>query len=165
MEKKLTEYTTHDFARIFANDINVYLEKGGFIDNLSATNVFNVVNDEEEEEQFAFTRNVVMSALDFRTEAMAIYYLMKHIKLQEGNFALSKESLPLLREQIAGQKDYYRWDVFEYIRYFVLISNINIMSYRHVFEKMGDVSQLIKDVYMMVDLWKGGIANGEEAGK
>ena len=50
MEKKLTEYTTHDFARIFANDINVYLEKGGSIDNLSATNVFNVVNDENEEE-------------------------------------------------------------------------------------------------------------------
>lgn len=165
MEKKLTEYTTHDFARIFANDINVYLEKGGSIDNLSATNVFNVVNDEDEEEQFTFTRNVVMSALDFRTEAMAIYYLMKHIKLQEGNFALNRESLPLLREQIAGQKDYYRWNVFEYIRYFVLISNINTMSYRHVFEKMGDVSQLIKDVYMMVDLWKGGIANGEETGK
>ena len=97
-----------------------------------------------------------MSALVFRTEAMAIYYLTKHIKLQEGNFALSRESLPLLREQIAGQKDYYRWDVIEYIRYFVLISNINTMSYRHVFEKMGDVSQLIKDVYMMVDLWKGG---------
>ena len=129
----------------------MYLEKGGSIDNLSATNVFNVVNDEDEEEQFAFTRNVVMSALDFRTEAMAIYYLMKHIKLQKGNFALNKESLPLLREQIAGQKDYYRWDVIEYIRYFVLISNINTMSYRHVFEKMGDVSQLIKDVYMMVD--------------
>lgn len=143
----------------------MYLEKGGSIDNLSATNVFNVVNDEDEEEQFAFTRNVVMSALDFRTEAMAIYYLMKHIKLQKGNFALNKESLPLLREQIAGQKDYYRWDVIEYIRYFVLISNINTMSYRHVFEKMGDVSQLIKDVYMMVDLWKGGIANGEETGK
>ena len=141
------------------------MEKGGSIDNLSATNVFNVVNDEDEEEQFAFTRNVVMSALDFRTEAMAIYYLMKHIKLQKGNFALNKESLPLLREQIAGQKDYYRWDVIEYIRYFVLISNINTMSYRHVFEKMGDVSQLIKDVYMMVDLWKGGIANGEETGK
>lgn len=165
MEKKLTEHTTHDFARIFANDINVYLEKGGSIDNLSATNVFNVVNDEDEEEQFTFTRNVVMSALGFRTEAMAIYYLMKHIKLQEGNFALSKDALPLLRGQIAGQKDYYRWDVIEYIRYFVLISNINIMSYRHVFEKMGDVSQLIKDVYMMVDLWKGGIANGEEARK
>ena len=143
----------------------MYLEKDGSIDNLSATNVFNVVNDEDEEEQFAFTRNVVMSALDFRTEAMAIYYLMKHIKLQKGNFALNKESLPLLREQIAGQKDYYRWDVIEYIRYFVLISNINTMSYRHVFEKMGDVSQLIKDVYMMVDLWKGGIANGEETGK
>ena len=143
----------------------MYLEKGGSIDNLSATNVFNVVNDEDEEEQFAFTRNVVMSALDFRTEAMAIYYLMKHIKLQKGNFALNKESLPLLREQIAGQKDYYRWDVIEYIRYFFLISNINTMSYRHVFEKMGDVSQLIKDVYMMVDLWKGGIANGEETGK
>lgn len=165
MEKKLTEYTTHDFARIFANDINVYLEKGGSIDNLSATNVFNVVNDEDEEEQFTFTRNVVMSALSFRTEAMAIYYLMKHIKLQEGNFALSKDSLLLLRGQIAGQKDYYRWDVIEYIRYFVLISNINTMSYRHVFEKMGDVSQLIKDVYMMVDLWKGGIVNGEEARK
>lgn len=106
-----------------------------------------------------------MSALGFRTEAMAIYYLMKHTKLQEGNFALSRESLPLLREQIAGPKDYYRWDVIEYIRYFVLISNINIMSYRRVFEKMGDVSQLIKDVYMMVDLWKGGIAKGEEARK
>ncbi len=90
---------------------------------------------------------------------------MKHIKLQEGNFALNRESLPLLREQIAGQKDYYRWDVIEYIRYFVLISNINTMSYRHVFEKMDDVPQLIKDVYMMVDLWKGGIANGEETGK
>lgn len=48
-----------------------------------------------------------MSALVFRTEAMAIYYLTKHIKLQEGNFALSRESLPLLREQIAGPKDYY----------------------------------------------------------
>lgn len=107
MEKKLAEDTTHDFARIFANDINVYLEKGGSIDNLSATNVFNVINDDEEDEQFAFTRNVVMSALVFRTEAMAIYYLTKHIKLQEGNFALSRESLPLLREQIAGPKDYY----------------------------------------------------------
>lgn len=39
------------------------------------------------------------------------------------------------------------------------------MSYRRVFEKMDDVSQLIKDVYMMVDLWKGEIANGEEARK
>lgn len=165
MEKKLTEYTTHDFARIFANDINMYLEKGGSIDNLSATNVFNVVNDKDEEEQFTFTKNVVMSALDFHTESMAIYYLMRHIKLQEGNFALNKESLPLLRKQIAGEKDYYRWDVIEYIRYFVLISNINIMSYRHVFEKMGDASQLVKDVYMMIDLWKGGTSHGEEDGK
>ena len=143
----------------------MYLEKGGSIDNLSATNVFNVINDDDEEEQFAFTKNVVMSALDFHTESMAIYYLMKHIKLQEGNFALNKESLPLLRKQIAGGKDYYKWDVIEYMRYFVLISNINIMSYRHVFEKMGDVSQLAKDVYMMIDLWKGGIPHGEEDGK
>lgn len=106
-----------------------------------------------------------MSALDFRTESMAIYYLMKHISLQEGNFALNKESIPLLRNQIAGEKDYYRWDVMEYIRYFALVSNINIMSYRHVFEKMGDVSQMAKDVYMMIDLWRGGAANGEEARK
>lgn len=162
MEKKLTEYTAHDFARIFANDINTYLEKGGSIDNLSATNVFNVINDDDGEEKFAFTKNVVMSALDFHTESMAIYYLMRHIKLQEGNFALNKESLPLLRKQIGGEKDYYKWDVIEYIRYFVLISNINIMSYRHVFEKMGDVSQLAKDVYMMIDLWKGGTPRGEE---
>jgi len=87
---------------------------------------------------------------------------MRHIKLQEGNFVLNKESLPLLRKQIGGEKDYYKWDVIEYIRYFVLISNINIMSYRHVFEKMGDVSQLAKDVYMMIDLWKGGTPRGEE---
>lgn len=51
MEKKLTEYTTHEFARIFANDINMYLEKGGSIDNLSATNVFSVIDDKDEEEQ------------------------------------------------------------------------------------------------------------------
>lgn len=165
MEKKLTEYIVHDFAGIFANDINTYLEKGGSIDDLSATNVFNVINDENVEDRFAFTKNVVMSALDFRTESMAIYYLMKHISLQEGNFALNKESIPLLRNQIAGEKDYYRWDVMEYIRYFALISNINIMSYRHVFEKMGDVSQMAKDVYMMIDLWRGGAANGEEARK
>ena|GEM_PF-6660613 len=68
MEKKLTEYTAHDFARIFANDINTYLEKGGSIDNLSATNVFNVINDDDGEEKFAFTKNVVMSALDFHTD-------------------------------------------------------------------------------------------------
>lgn len=92
-------------------------------------------------------------------------YLMKHISLQEGNFALNKESIPLLRNQIAGEKDYYRWGVMEYIRYFALISNINIMSYRHVFEKMGDVSQMAKDVYMMIDLWRGGAANGEETRK
>lgn len=40
----------HGLARIFANDINTYLEKGGSINNLSATNVFNVINDESEEE-------------------------------------------------------------------------------------------------------------------
>lgn len=165
MEKKLTEYTAHDFAGIFANDIYTYLKKGGSIDDLSATNVFNVINDENVEDRFAFTKNVVMSALDFRTESMAIYYLMKHISLQEGNFALNKESIPLLRNQIAGEKDYYRWDVMEYIRYFALISNINIMSYRHVFEKMGDVSQMAKDVYMMIDLWRGWAANGEKTRK
>lgn len=80
-----------------------------------------------------------MSALDFRTVSMAISYLMKHISLQEGNFALNKESIPLLRNQIADEKDYYRWDVIECIHYFALISNI--MSYRHMFEKMGDVSK------------------------
>ena len=67
MEKKLTEYTVHDFAGIFANDINAYLEKGGSIDDLSATNVFNVINDENAEDRFAFTKNVVMSALNFRS--------------------------------------------------------------------------------------------------
>ena len=96
---------------------------------------------------------------------MAISYLMKHIFLHEGNFALNKESIPLLRNQIAGENDYYRWDVIECIRYFALISNINIMSYRHVFEKMGDVSQMAKNVYMMIDLWRGVAANGEEARK
>lgn len=139
MEKKLTEYTAHDFVGIFANDINTYFKKGGSIDNLSATNVFNIINDESEEDRFTFTKNVVMSALDFRTVSIAISYLMKHISLQEGNFALNKESIPLLRNQIADEKDYYRWDVIEYIHYFALISNI--MSYRHMFEKMGDVSK------------------------
>lgn len=114
--EKLTEYTAHDFAGIFTNDINTYLEKGGFIDNLSATNVFNVINDESEEDRFAFTKNVVMSALDFRTESMAISYLMKHISLQEGNFALNKESIPLLRNQIAGEKDFYVCKRHEFLR-------------------------------------------------
>lgn len=163
MGKKLIEYNAHDFVGIFANDINTYLEKGGSIDNLSATNVFNVINDENEEDRFAFTKNVVMSALDFRTESMAIYYLMKHISLQEGNFALNKKPIPLLKNQIADEKDYYRWDVIEYIRYFALISNINIMSYRHMFEKMGDVSQMAKNVYMMIDLWRGGAATANSA--
>ena len=108
-----------------------------------------------------------MSALDFfRTESMAISYLMKHISLQEGNFALNKESIPLLRDQIAGEKDYYyRCDAIEYIRYFALISNINIISYRHMFEKMGDVSQMVKDVYKMIDFWREEAANCEEARK
>lgn len=79
MEKKLTKYTAHDFAGIFANDINTYLEKGGSIDNLSATNVFNVINDESEEDRFAFTKNVVMSALNFRTESLTISYIYTNI--------------------------------------------------------------------------------------
>lgn len=107
----------------------------------------------------------MMFALDFRTESMAISYLMKHISLQEGKFALNRESIPLLRNQIAGEKDFYRWDVIEYIRYFALISNINIMSYRNVFKKIGDVSQMAKDVYMMIDLWRVRALNGEEARK
>ena len=79
MEKKLTKYTAHDFVWIFANDINTYLEKGGSIDNLSATNVFNVINDESDEDRFAFTKNVLMSALNFRTESLTISYIYTNI--------------------------------------------------------------------------------------
>ena len=88
---------------------------------------------------------------------MAFYYLMRHVKLHVGNFALSKESLSFPRKQIASKKDFCRWGVIECIRYVALGLNINIMSNRHVFEKMSDASRLIKDVYMMVDFEKEGL--------
>lgn len=81
-------------------------------------------------------------------------FLRSQIKLQEDGFALGKDALPEIRHQIARDKDYGRWDEIEYARYFALLSNINIMSYRNVFKELVDREQLFKDMYMMIDLQK-----------
>lgn len=155
------KYYNHDFARIFAQDIYEYLERGGTVENISATNVFNVINGENEEDDFTFTKNVVTYALTFRSEDAQEYYLIRQIKIQEEAFAFDKETLPEMRKQIVGDKEYGRWDIEDYIRYFTLISNINIMSYRGTFKEMGDISNYLKSIYMFIDLWKEGVKNGK----
>ena len=154
------KFATHDFARIFAEDIKNYLDKGGSLDNLSATNVYDVLDGKGEEDIFAFTKNIIKMALELRTEGVRMNFLRSQIKLQEDGFAFGNDALPEIRHQIAGDKDYGRWDEIEYARYFSLLSNVNIMSYRNVFRQLGDKEQLFKDVYMMVDLMKEGVKNG-----
>lgn len=160
MADTIDKFATHDFARIFAEDIKNYLDKGGSIDNLSATNVYNVLDGKSEEDIFVFTKNTIKMVLKLRTEGVRMSFLRSQIKLQEDGFALGKDALPEIRHQIAGDKDFGRWDEIEYARYFALLSNINIMSYRNVFKELGDRGQLFKDVYMMVDLMKEGVKNG-----
>lgn len=154
MADTIDKFATHDFARIFAEDIKNYLDKGGSIDNLSATNVYNVLDGKSEEDIFAFTKNIIKMVLELRNEGVRMSFLRSQIKLQEDGFALGKDALPEIRHQIARDKDYGRWDEIEYARYFALLSNINIMSYRNVFKELGDREQLFKDMYMMIDLQK-----------
>ena len=53
MEDNIDKYTTHDFARVFADDIKEYLERGDSIEGLSATNVYNVLDGEHAEDIFS----------------------------------------------------------------------------------------------------------------
>lgn len=127
MEDTIDKFATHDFARIFAEDIKNYLDKGGSLDNLSATNVYNVLGGKGEEDIFTFTKNIIKMALEPRAEGVRMNFLRSQIKLQEDGFALGKDSLPEIRHQIFGNKDYGRWDEIEHARYFALLSNVNIL--------------------------------------
>lgn len=68
MADNIDKYTTHDFARIFADDIKEYHEKGVSIEGLSATNVYNILDGEYAEDIFSFTTNIVNAVRDFVTD-------------------------------------------------------------------------------------------------
>ena len=162
MEDNIDKYTTHDFARIFADDIKEYLERGGSTEGLSATNVYNVLDGEHAEDIFSYTTNIVTAVNELVTESARSYFLKCHIRLQETSFAFGKDSLLEIRKQIAGDKRFGDWTFNEYVRYFALLSNLNIMSYRNVFKEMGDKPQMFKDIYMMVDMFKEGNRDGKD---
>ena len=154
MEKKLTEYTAHDFAGIFTQDIKDYLDMGGSFGNLFATKVYSVLDGGKEEDDFSFARNTIEMAMRFRTEATTEFFIKRRIKLHEHGFSFRKDSLSEIRKQIAWDKEYGKWKTIKCIRYFALLSNINTISYRNVFATMDDVSKFTKETYMMIDLYK-----------
>lgn len=77
MADTIDKFATHDFARIFAEDIKNYLDKGGSLDNLSATNVYNVLDGKGEEDIFVFTKNTIKMVLELRTEGVRMSFPSK----------------------------------------------------------------------------------------
>lgn len=51
------------------------------MDDLSATNVYNILNGEGEKDIFAFTKNIIKMVLELRKEDVRMSFLRKQIKL------------------------------------------------------------------------------------
>lgn len=70
------ELNPHDIARLFAEDVKRYADAVGSLDDLSATNVYNVLEGYEQEDSFKESMKDIERINKFETEFAKSEYLL-----------------------------------------------------------------------------------------
>ena len=107
----------HDIARLFAEDVKRYVDIVGSADDLSATNVYNILGGYEQEDSFKESLKVIEKVNEFRTEFARDRYFLVTIAIHEKLLELDNESLKSIRKQICDLASIEDWDEKSLARY------------------------------------------------
>lgn len=107
--QKRTEST--DIARLFAEDVKRYANAVGSLDDLSATNAYNVLKVYEREDSFNESMKGIERINRFETELAKSEYLLTAIRIHDRLLRLSDETLKSIRMQICLENGIDKWDL------------------------------------------------------
>ena len=145
------ELNPHDIARLFAEDVKHYADAVGSLDDLSATNVYNVLEGYEQEDSFKESMKVIERINQFETEFAKAEFLLFTIRIHERLLELSEETIKSIRRQICDKEDIKEWDLRHLIRYTFLINNLSIMKNRDYLKRFEGETEREKFVHLIFD--------------
>ena len=145
------ELNPHDIARLFAEDVKRYADVVGSLDDLSATNVYNVLEGYEQEDSFKESMKDIERINQFETEFAKSEYLLKSIRIHERLLQLNDESLKSISLQICQKDDIKKWDLDHLTRYAFLIINLSIMKNRDYLKKFEGETEREKFIHLIFD--------------
>ena len=145
------ELNPHDIARLFAEDVKRYADAVGSLDDLSATNVYNVLEGYEQEDSFKESMKDIERINQFETEFAKAEFLLFTIRIHERLLELSEETIKSIRRQICDKEDIKEWDLRHLIRYALLINNLSIMKNRDYLKRFEGETEREKFVHLIFD--------------
>lgn len=152
----------HDIARLFAEDVKRYVDIVGSTDDLSATNVYNVLGGYEQEDSFKESLKVIEKANEFRTEYVRDRYFLVTIDIHEKLLKLDSESIKSIRKQICDQASIEDWDEKSLARYAFLVMNLSIMKNRDYLKSFEGETEREKYIHLIFDKYLEVMANEKQ---
>lgn len=152
----------HDIARLFAEDVKRYVDIVGSTDDLSATNVYNVLSGYEQEDSFKESLKVVEKANKFKTEFARDRYFLVTIDIHEKLLKLDNESLKSIRKQICDKASIEDWDEKSLARYAFLVMNLSIMKNRDYLKGFEGETEREKYIHLIFDKYLEVTANEKQ---
>lgn len=152
----------HDIARLFAEDVKRYVDIVGSTDDLSATNVYNVLGGYEQEDSFKESLKVIEKVNEFRTEFARDRYFLVTIDIHEKLLELDSESLKSIRKQICDLANIEDWDEKSLARYAFLVMNLSIMKNRDYLKGFEGETEREKYIHLIFDKYLEVTANEKQ---
>lgn len=152
----------NDIARLFAEDVKRYVDIVKSTDDLSATNVYNLLSGYEQEDSFKESLKVIEKANEFRTEFARDRYFLVTIDIHEKILKLDNESLKSIRKQICDQASIEDWDEKSLARNAFLVMNLSIMKNRDYLKGFEGETEREKYIHLIFNKYLEVMANEKQ---